>query len=70
MESPEGPVIPSWMKWPPNCCETCTGWIRSEQWVGKCNDSDSLLVGETTDARFRCPTFKRKPDAKHEKPSV
>jgi hypothetical protein len=53
--------IPSWLKWPPNCCETCVSWQRSEtdKWIGKCNN-DVLGLGEQVDARYRCPQFKRK----------
>lgn len=58
-------VIPSWMKWPPNCCETCVGWNKAtdEKWTGLCNKSDSLELGMTTDSRFRCPAFQRREDA-------
>lgn len=51
---------PSWLKWPPNCCETCIGWRKTAEWVGKCFKSDSLNHGETTDSRYRCPAFVRK----------
>lgn len=53
---------PSWLRWPPNCCESCIGFQPSEteKWVGKCNKSDSLECGTTTDYRFRCPAFERK----------
>lgn len=56
--------LPSWLRWPPNCCETCTGWQRSEtdRWIGRCNNSESIDCGEMTDARYRCPKFSRKPD--------
>jgi hypothetical protein len=55
-------VIPSWMQWPPNCCETCAGWNMSSdnRWIGVCNDSASLDQGSATDARYRCPAFTRK----------
>lgn len=56
------PYIPSWLRWPPNCCESCVGWQRheAEKWVGVCNSSDSIEPGMTTDSRFRCSAFKRK----------
>lgn len=53
---------PSWLRWPPNCCETCTGpWVRNEQqkWVGTCGKVTALEYGAVTDARFRCPDFIR-----------
>jgi len=55
-------TIPSWMRWPPNCCETCTGWQKDEEkkYEGRCNSSDSLLAGDKTDSRYRCPAFVRK----------
>jgi len=53
--------LPSWLQWPPNCCETCEGpWIKAGPWVGECANASSLNYGETTDARFRCQDFKRK----------
>lgn len=71
MEPPKAEVIPSWLRWPPNCCETCIGpWIRHSDWVGKCEKPDSLEYGTPTDARFRCPSFQRKPDAKPIQPPV
>jgi len=50
------------MRWPPNCCETCTGWQKDEEkkYEGRCNSSDSLLAGDKTDSRYRCPAFVRK----------
>lgn len=52
---------PSWLRWPPNCCETCKGFQPSEtQYIGKCNSSDSLECGTTIDTRYRCPAFVRK----------
>jgi hypothetical protein len=54
---------PSWLKWPPNCCETCTGpWKKIEHWFGECLKADSLNYGEKTDSRFRCQDFQRKSD--------
>lgn len=53
------PNIPSWMKWPPNCCETCIGWVKKTEHTGVCSNGDSLEFGSTTDSRFRCPTFQR-----------
>lgn len=56
-------MTPSWLRWPPNCCETCVGpWVRTEAWAGRCEKHDSLEVGIVTDARFRCPAFQRRPD--------
>ena len=56
--------IPSWMRWPPNCCETCTGWKvnADDRWIGVCNNAISLDCGTKTDARYRCPNFERKSD--------
>lgn len=61
-------LIPSWQRWPPNCCQTCTGWSRikdidgiNSEWIGRCNQS-SINAGDITDARFRCQDFKRKSD--------
>jgi hypothetical protein len=53
---------PSWTLWPPNCCETCIGWKKSEcgEYIGTCTKHDSLYAGETTDSRYRCPAFERK----------
>jgi hypothetical protein len=56
-------VVPSWLKWPPNCCETCTGpWQKTGDWEGRCGKSSSVNYGDRTDARFRCQDFERKPD--------
>jgi hypothetical protein len=66
MEPTEEPLsIPSWLKWPPNCCQTCVSWEQDkyDQWIGKCANSVSLDSGERTDARYRCPCFQRKSDA-------
>lgn len=53
--------IPSWQKWPPNCCETCIGpWKKDGEWNGECQNAKSLNYGEKTDARFRCQDFQRK----------
>jgi hypothetical protein len=58
---------PSWQKWPPNCCETCTGpWESSSAfggWEGTCGKASSVNYGDKTDARFRCQDFERKADA-------
>lgn len=55
---------PSWLRWPPNCCETCTGpWIKKDEWTGVCAKVEALEYGAVTDARFRCPSFVRKTDA-------
>jgi hypothetical protein len=56
--------VPSWLRWPPNCCETCTGpWFRHSEWTGTCNKASSLNYGDTTDARFRCQDFQRREGA-------
>lgn len=55
---------PSWLRWPPNSCETCEGpWVKTkdERWLGECQKHDSLQFGTTTDARYRCQAFVRKP---------
>lgn len=59
------PFVPSWLRWPPNCCETCIGWEASthQDYVGRCNKGDSLDCGTTTDTRYRCPSFQRKAGA-------
>lgn len=56
------PFVPSWLRWPPNCCETCVGWEASahQQYVGLCNKGESLDCGTTTDTRYRCPSFQRR----------
>lgn len=52
---------PSWLRWPPNCCETCVNWQRAadDKWIGRCQ-AGLVAAGEITDARYRCPDFKRK----------
>ena len=61
-------MTPSWTRWPPNCCETCTGWERSQEneHIGTCNGS-ALYTGTVTDSRFRCPSFTRRADVKDKK---
>jgi hypothetical protein len=58
-------IVPSWLRWPPNSCETCTGWKRDpgNRWIGVCDKGSSLDAGTTTDARYRCPAFERKQGA-------
>ena len=51
---------PSWLRWPPNCCETCVSWRVKETHVGNCENALSTNSGEETDSRFRCPDFYRK----------
>ena len=53
---------PSWLRWPPNCCESCTGWLQdpNDRWIGVCRQGDALDANTKTDARYRCPSFKRK----------
>lgn len=54
---------PSWLRWPPNCCETCSGpWEKIDDYTGRCGNGASLEFGLVTDSRFRCPNFQRKPD--------
>lgn len=59
-------TLPSWKRWPPNCCETCVGFQPNDpnkygsKYAGKCNKSDSLECGTTVDTRFRCAAFERK----------
>lgn len=56
---------PSWMRWPPNCCEACIGWQRVPEvhehhpHLGRCNTDKSLNCGDLTDSRNRCPAFIR-----------
>lgn len=54
-------AIPSWMRWPPNCCETCVNWRQNtgDRWVGVCK-ANLLELEDETDARFRCPSFVRR----------
>ncbi|WP_315751349.1 hypothetical protein [Bradyrhizobium sp. SZCCHNS3055] len=59
---PSSEFKPSWMKWPPNSCEVCTGWEKQDDWVGVCKRAESIHCGERTDARQRCFEYKRKPD--------
>lgn len=56
------PAKPSWLRWPPNCCEACTGWIPDAtiKWIGRCNQGGSLNAGEQTDSRFRCQDYVRR----------
>ena len=62
---------PSWLLWPPNCCETCQSWQRKSKvttiegdvmsdFIGVCNSPISLDSGTVTDSRYRCPSFKRR----------
>jgi len=53
---------PSWLRWPPNCCEACTGWApdKTNKFIGVCNSATSLESGTTTDSRYRCPAFVRR----------
>lgn len=52
--------VPSWLRWPPNCCETCKSWRHTSGFVGQCENAASTHVGSETDARFRCQDFYRK----------
>lgn len=64
-------TMPSWLRWPPNCCETCVGpWRRLGPHHGRCDKGDSLEAGTTTDSRFRCPAFVRRPDPPKEPPAA
>lgn len=62
MESPSQSVIPSWLRWPPNSCETCVGWEQKDTYTGICQKDNALDVGLVTDSRYRCPSFQRKSD--------
>ena len=62
MESPSQSVIPSWLRWPPNSCETCVGWEQKDTYTGICQKDNALDVATITDSRYRCPSFYRKPD--------
>ena len=53
-------TVPSWLRWPPNCCETCTDWQPTETYIGVCNSPIGLDTGAVTDSRYRCPSFVRK----------
>lgn len=63
MEPVEASIKPSWLRWPPNCCETCVNWSQDiqDKWIGTCNGA-LLGFAEKTDARYRCPSFQRKPE--------
>lgn len=54
--------LPSWQRWPPNCCETCVSGQPNPEtsFEYRCNNGASLVVGERVDARYRCPAFERK----------
>jgi hypothetical protein len=54
--------VPSWMKWPPNCCESCTGWIKKSDFEGVCGRVESMHSGDITESRRRCSEFKRRSD--------
>jgi hypothetical protein len=65
---------PSWLRWPPNCCETCVAWQRvapsheHHPYLGRCNGTaktpaggiSSVDSGDLTDSRYRCPAFVRR----------
>jgi hypothetical protein len=55
-------ALPSWMRWPPNCCETCVSWSKDKhvRYCGMCTSAVSMDSGEITDCRYRCPSFMRK----------
>lgn len=50
---------PSWLRWPPNCCETCISWRKEQTHVGRCESPVSTHIDTETDSRFRCPDFIR-----------
>ena len=50
---------PSWLRWPPNCCETCVAWRKEGEHVGRCESPVSTHIATDTDSRFRCPDFYR-----------
>lgn len=68
-------AVPSWKRWPPNCCESCVGWEKTDRYidyksgervehysdvVGICHRDNSIDFGTMTDSRYRCPAFQRK----------
>lgn len=53
-------ALPSWLRWPPNCCETCVSWQPTVATNGRCDNPTSTHEGDTTDSRFRCQDFYRK----------
>ncbi len=55
--------VPSWLRWPPNCCETCQHWARKSDYLGNCASPSSTNILSETDSRFRCQDFVRVPDA-------
>lgn len=42
-----------------DCCETCSGWQRTDKYAGMCQNSMSLNIGQVTDSRYKCPAFDR-----------
>ena len=52
--------LPSWLRFPPNCCETCVSWRRADATTGRCDNAASTHEGDVTDSRFRCQDFHRK----------
>jgi hypothetical protein len=56
------PIKPSWMRWPPNCCETCAGWDKQTDFTGLCVRAESKNHGDITESRQRCAGFRRKAD--------
>lgn len=52
--------LPSWLRWPPNCCEVCRSWQDLGNHIGRCEDGKSTHAGDETDSRFRCQNFYRK----------
>lgn len=52
--------LPSWLRWPPNSCETCTFWQQETDYSGMCENQKSTHAGDHTDSRFRCQDFYRK----------
>jgi hypothetical protein len=55
-------TLPSWMRRPGNCCETCVSWSK-DKYLACCNPV-SMDSGETTDSRYRCPNFERRQDGR------
>ena len=56
---PRPPGVPSWMRWPPNCCETCKHWQAEQTRIGRCENQQSTHAGDQTDSRSRCQDFYR-----------
>ena len=63
-------TTPSWLQWPPNCCETCEHWAQTGPYHGECSNPASTQVTTVTDSRFRCQDFHRAPKVSKGLPGV